>query len=712
MAKLAISNMFLGEYARLEQPLQKKVTQIADTFRSQSSAELNANSGLNLKSYANSRDPRAKTIRINDNFRGIVLAVENENLYVLTRILDHDAAEKWMINNEFRVNEATGALEVVDYSLLEGLEQEVEKEPASTSLFGHRKEKDFLRYGVDAKLLPLILSITSREDLDSLCVYMPENQGFALSYLADPISMEEVDRELATLSAGAEDVDTTDVSGAIERAISQSTFYVVEGEEDLTDVMSRPFAQWRTYLHKSQHELAYRPSYSGPAKVTGGAGTGKTVVAMHRAKALADQLDPRDGKQILFTTFTRNLADTIKADLRALSPDLLDVVDVIGLDQFAMQIVRDEEARAPGIATGQVMNKMWRDVVDELGVSFTPEFLAQEWRQIILAQGIDGRDRYLKTKRPGRGVALGKRDRAAVWGAIEAFLRKLSDANSRSFLQMADVAAGYLRSRSVKPYRHVIVDEAQDLHDSQWRMLRAAVAEQADDMFIVGDSHQRIYNNQGSLSSLGIETRGRSHRLRVNYRTSHEILKWALVLLGEDSYDDIDGGLDQTGGYYSRFHGPEPKTAGFKSGAAQTAAVVEQVRQWVDQGIAEHEIGIAARTNKPVEQLQTHLKSAGFDSQLYKQDHLGKEVPGVRLGTMHRFKGLEFRAVAVIDADDKSIPASWDVTPKEADQVQHREDLQRERCLLYVAVTRARDDLWIGWTGEPSRYLDGVVRDS
>jgi superfamily I DNA/RNA helicase len=254
----------------------------------------------------------------------------------------------------------------------------------------------------------------------------------------------------------------------------------------------------------------------------------------------------------------------------------------------------------------------------------------------------------------------------------------------------------------------VIVDEAQDLHETQWRMLRAAAAEEPNDLFIVGDSHQRIYDRRSSLSKVGINIRGRSHKLRINYRTTHEILRWSLQLLGTHSYDDLDEGAESHdfAGYHSFMHGPEPTLHGAVSRRAEIDALVGQVKQWNADGVDEEDIAVTARRGDDLDSVEKRLEAEGIQT-----CRLGRSVPtseGVRLGTMHRVKGLEFRCVAITGADDERIPEPRALTDKTADEVQHRLDLQREGCLLYVAATRAREDLWIGWSGRPSRYLGAV----
>lgn len=387
-----------------------------------------------------------------------------------------------------------------------------------------------------------------------------------------------------------------------------------------------------------------------------------------------------------------------------------DVVEILNVDRLAHRIVAEAEGKQPGYVSDETLMDLWDSTIEEHGYdNFLPAFLHQEWEQVILAQDLRSRDDYFTAARSGRGHRLDRKDRAKVWKVVEAVTEQLTGRNQRTYLQIAASAAGYLSQETVKPYGHVIVDEAQDLHESQWRLLRAAVDVAPNDMFLVGDSHQRIYDRRSSLSKVGIKITGRSKRLRINYRTTHEILRWSLAVLGEGDFDDLDEGTDNhdVAGYHSFLHGPSPTTAGFKSRPEMVTALVDHVAKWITDGVDPNEIGITGRTRGSFLAIEQQLRSAGI-----RCFRLGKDLKigeGVAIGTMHRLKGLEFRCVAVVDTDDESIPNRLTLTPASRDQTQHDHELRSERCLLYVACTRARDDLWVGWSGTPSRFIADLV---
>ncbi len=715
MAKLALSRDLLTEFARLEKRAQSRVSELADKFQRMTAQELRSAKGIHLESYNNGRDPRAKTIRIDSNHRGVVIDIGDDETYVLTHIGTHDQIDRWMMQNVSRVNEVTGAFEIVNVVAIEEAVEDTQnragQNAGATPIFAHRPEKDFRQLGVDLDLLPVLRVITSEEQLEALLKPLPQSQAEALICLT---GNEPVDVLFGQIAGDVDpgSVDTTDLAAALTAPASRSQFHVLTSEGELADMLALPLAQWRTYLHTSQQQLAYRPVYNGSVRVTGGAGTGKTVVAMHRAKALADQLsDAESGPQILFTTFTRNLSQVIERDLRLLGGgDLLEHVEVLNVDRLAYRIVQEAEGAQPRVIDGSALNDYWQDVIDEHGIEFTREFLHSEWEQVILAQGCLSRSDYFNAPRSGRGLRLDRRGRAEVWKAVELVNQRLATRNERTYLQLAQAAAGYLSTRAVKPYKHIVVDEAQDLHEQQWRLLRAAAPTGPNDLFIVGDSHQRIYDRKSSLSKVDINIRGRSHRLRINYRTTHEILGWALTLLGEGDFDDLDGGPDNHdfAGYHSYLHGDAPETSANRSKREQYEALALRVRSWVELGIAPEDIGIAVRAQGNVDAIRNAVL-AGSGQPAVTLDQNLEHGEGVRIGTMHRMKGLEFRAVAIADADDDTIPSRNALTARHADEVQYRADLQRELCLLYVACTRAREHLWIGWSGKPSRFLGPVL---
>ena len=478
----------------------------------------------------------------------------------------------------------------------------------------------------------------------------------------------------------------------------------VRDEEELRLILAHPFAAWRAFLHPSQHEIAYRVSYSGSAQVTGGPGTGKTVTVLHRAAVLAERAgQPGLPRPVLLTTFNGNLAESLHAQLDLLIPDaaVRDRIEVLNVDRLAYRVVKQARG-TPVLADERELRVRWARAAADAGLDLTPAFLKNEWEQVILAQDLRAEPAYLTCLRTGRGRPLSRAQRSQVWQVAERVMTELAAAGQSTHFQLADEAARLLRRPGAPRYRHILVDEAQDLHPAQWRLLRAAVDPGPDDLFIAADPHQRIYGNRVALASLRISVRGRSRRLSLNYRTTQEILAWALPLLGAGPVTGLDGEADSLLGYRSPMHGPRPQAWQAASRAGEFGLLAERVRSWLSAGLEPHAIGVTARSAALVREAREALEAAGIaTASLSGRSH----VPAVRTGTMHAMKGLEFQAVAVIGVEQGLVPEPGAVTPVTEDPLAHAQDLQRERCVLFVACTRARDHLHVSGTGEPSPFL-------
>ena len=470
----------------------------------------------------------------------------------------------------------------------------------------------------------------------------------------------------------------------------------VSGSEGLQLILAQPFVRWRTFLHPDQRQIAYHPGYSGPAQVTGGPGTGKTVTVLHRAAFLAERSGP-----ILVTTFAGNLAEALQAQLDLLihDPRIRRNIEILNVDRLAYRIVKQARG-TPVIADERTLRPRWVKAATE--TPFTPAFLKSEWEQVILAQDLRTEPAYLTCARIGRGRPLTKAQRSQVWPATQQVAAEIEAVGQTTHLQLANEATRLLRQAGTLAYRHILVDEAQDLHPSQWRLLRAAVAPGPDDLFIAADPHQRVYDNRVSLASLGISVRGRSRRLSLNYRTTQEILAWSVPLLGTDPVTGLDGEVDSLIGYRSPMHGPRPQHKLAVTRAEEFNFLAERIGAWLSDGIEPHAIGVAARSAALVREAREALRVAGIETVSLS----GRgDTKAVRAGTMHAMKGLEFQAVAVIGVEHGLVPEPAVVTPHAEDAVTHAQDLQRERCVVFVACTRARDHLYVSGTGQPSIFL-------
>ncbi len=711
MPRLAFAQSFWDGYDTLEKPVRAGVRKAMGKFQALSAAELNADKGLHLESVGNARDPRMRTIRITDFWRGVVLApADGSDVFLLVNVLPHDDAYTWAAKRLYSANSATRALEVRDAVALDELTPLYETAAANAPrlLFAHVSDGTLRELGLDDQVLRAARSLVDKAQLDAFSTLLPEDQLEVLQYLAEGFSAEEVYRDVVVArrpaDAPAEPVE--DLATVI--ANTPARIRLVTGPQELEEMLEKPFAAWRVFLHPSQRRVAYRTSYGGPVQVTGGPGTGKTVAALHRVKHL---LQRHENSRILLTTYTNALAAGLREMLGLLLDEdkrLLARVDVTTVDAYANSIVRTRSGATPRPIGDREQRQLWGKAVKQLDLPFTAQFLAQEYRHVILAQGIRDLDTYLAASRRGRGTGLGPASRRAVWSGVEQFEQFLHNRGETTHLQVCARAAEFLADGPA-PYSHVVVDEAQDLHPAQWRVLRAAVTSGPDDLFVTGDPHQRIYDSRVSLGSLGIATAGRSFRLRVNYRSTEEILTWSAQLLAPVTVDALEGeGTDSLTGYRSLLHGRHPQVRGYGTQQEETDALVERVQALLAGGLAPHEIGVCARFNLSLDAAEDKLKAFGIPV-LRVKGQFTPGTQGVRLASMHAMKGLEFRAVSVLGVNEGAVPFVREVTPREADPLQHDADLLRERCLLFVACTRARESLSVTSSGTPSPFLPHPV---
>ncbi|MEU1507082.1 UvrD-helicase domain-containing protein [Kitasatospora sp. NPDC005748] len=707
MPRLAFAHSFWDGYDTLEKPVRAGVRKAMAKFQALSAAELNADKGLHLESVENSRDPRMRTIRITGFWRGVVLAPDDgSDVFLLVNVLPHDDAYSWAAKRLYSANTATRALEVRNAVAIDQLTPMYEEAArrAPELLFEKVSDGTLRDLGVDDQVLRAVRSIADKAQLEAFATLLPEDQLEVLQYLAEGFTPEDVYRDVVAVRrpADAPSEPVEDLATVI--ANTSARIRIVTGAEELAEVLEKPFAAWRVFLHPSQRRVAFRTSYGGPVQVTGGPGTGKTVAALHRVKHL---LGRSADSRILLATYTNALASGLRDNLDLLldhDEALLGRVDVTTVDAYANGIVRGRDSRVPQPIGDREQQQLWGRVAKRLDLPFTERFLAQEYRHVVLGQNLHDLDSYLAASRNGRGTGLGPGRRKLLWQGVELFEQILRDRGETTHLGICARAADLL-SEQGPAYRHVVVDEAQDLHPAQWRVLRASVAAGPDDLFLTGDPHQRIYDSRVTLASLGIQTSGRSFRLRVNYRSTEEILAWSARLLAPVTVDALEGdGTDSLAGYRSLLHGRRPETHGYANRQQEVMALVAQVERWIAAGIVPGEIGVCARFNLALDKAEEKLKAAGVPIARVKGQALTGD-PGVRLATMHSMKGLEFRAVAVLGASTDAVPFPREITPADVDPLQHQSDLLRERCLLFVACTRAREALRVTWSGEPSAFL-------
>ncbi|AQS67005.1 UvrD-helicase domain-containing protein [Streptomyces pactum] len=705
---------------------------------------------------------RLWSARVNREWRALMIRLGGDD-WLLVSVKHRSHVHKNLDRLNYGINHITGAIEYVDLQVVEesvlrrGLTPPAAPVPAPTPvpapeparpkpseepegleepekpLFGAYTDEELADLGVAEPLIPIVRKLTTDDELLGLAEYAPRHTGEVLLRLRDGASYEEVMDEV-TAPVAVEEPERNLDSADWQAAVDRSQTVAITDDEFLQSILEEgDFGRWKIFLHPTQEKLVHR-RYSGPARVGGGPGTGKTIVALHRVCHLVRQLPPGHTKPVLFTTFNRNLAADLRSRLLSLGgPDVLARVDIAHVDQLATRIVSEAD---PGNAKRRIDDttalREWRDLLVEAGETrWSAEFLSDEWNQVILGQAVASRSDYFTVRRAGRGRSVTRAERVGIWQLAERFTQRLETKGLETHRQVAERAARLEMTRKAKidsrsreredrsgldnlhveagsgarlrhRYRHIVVDEAQDLSAAHWKMLRAMAPSEADDMFLVGDTHQRIYDNQVTLGSLGVHIRGRSSRLTLSYRTTREILRDAIRVLGDADYDDLDGDSDTLAGYRSVLHGPVPSLRGARSWDEEMDLVVQQLRAWHD--VPRESTAICVPTNDMVTQLAERLARHGITPTEITQDG-PRGDQGVHIGTMYRFKGLEYRCLVIAGVAEGLVPRASVDTWEHTDPSRHRRELHRARSLLFVAATRARDALAITWHGEPSRFL-------
>lgn len=696
---ISISQDFLEAFSNLPRAQQKKVRAFIEKFREDPTSP-----GINYETISGARDPNLRSVRIDQTYRGIVLKPDSGDVYVLLWVDHHDDAYAWAASKRVAIHPDTGVLQVVPASediapLVQASDAPPAEDPAG--VFGALRDRDLLRLGVPDVLIPIVRSVHTDDDLDRAAPHLPEEASEALYMIASGFTLADVDREFAWRGTAA--VDPDDFAAALRRPDSQRRFATVEGEDELAEMLDAPLDRWRVFLHPSQRSLVTMNA-NGPVRVLGGAGTGKTVVAMHRARWLVENVLDAPRQRVLFTTFTRNLAADIRAHLAALCPPaVLDRIDVVHLDGWLGEFLRGQTYPYVIDYTGHKTADLWKEALAKAPEGVSEDFLRDEWNEVVVASEAEDFAAYARADRTGRGTPLSRRGRKEIWPVFEEYRTLLDEHHLREpALAMQDARAFLQRDRSL-PYRSVVVDEAQDFGASAFRLIRALVPEAPHDLYLVGDAHQRIYASRVVLSHCGIDIRGRGRKLRINYRTTEQTRRWAVGLLAGHPIDDLDGGQDSHLGYRSLVHGAPPDILPFDSFAAEVDALAAFAESLSAQELAS--TCLVARTSRLVDQYDGALRARGVETYSVETDRPeDRTAPGLRLATMHRVKGLEFDRILIVAANDDVLPHPAAIGAS-SDDVGRAEAEVRERALLHVAATRARRSVRVSSHSTPSRFL-------
>ncbi len=696
-----IADSFTAALAKLTRDEQKAVK--TSVFDLQTNPE---HPGLQWHRIGDSKDPNFWSCRAGRDIR--IILHKTAQSFLLAYVGHHDDAYKWAERRRIEAHPKTGAIQVVE--VRERVEEVAPPRPVQRQLdlgdgidmlplgapkkgeavlcFGALDAGKLMSVGVPADWINDVLAATEDNFLD-IATHLPAEAAEAL---------------LELISTGVFNVPApVTVADPFQHPDAQRRFRMVENTVELEQALSFPWEKWIVFLHPSQRELVER-EFDGPVRVTGSAGTGKTVVALHRAARLADK---SHDARVLLTTFSDPLAVALGRRLKILVGDTSAVVPRIRVASFlgiARELYELIHAQQPAVAGADLVKSLLTKAAAAAGGEppITERFLHSEWTNAVDAWQVSSADAYAAVPRLGRKSRMGNKQRDRLWPIFETVQRQIAQRGLLTEAGVFRAVADHYRERSAKPFDNIIVDEAQDLGVPELRFLGTIASAAPDALFFTGDLGQRIFQQPFSWKALGVDVQGRSVTLNVNYRTSHQIREAADRLM-PGPVSDADGEKDDRRGAISVFNGPEPIVVLADDADAERRAVASFVRDALGEGVRPEEIALFVRTREIMARAREALKAAGctpFELTLHKEGPPGE----VRIGVMHLAKGLEFKAVAVIGCDEDQLPLRSRIEAV-ADEIELDDVYATERHLFYVACTRARDRLLVSGLRPGSEFL-------
>jgi Rad3-related DNA helicase len=688
-----IADTFTGSLARLTGDEQKAAKTTAFDLQVNP-----ASPGLSFHKLDKAKDKNFWSVRVSSDIRLIVHKTQGSLL--LCYVNHHDKAYEWAERRKLETHPKTGAAQLVEIRetvkevivpMYVQTELPAPRKAPKPPLFADKSDDELLGYGVPAEWLKDVRSATE-DTLLALADHLPAEAAEALLELATGGKPRVPEPVLADVSP-------------FEHPDAQRRFRVMTNVEELQRALDFPWEKWTVFLHPEQRQWVER-DYTGPARISGSAGTGKTIVALHRAVHLA-RANPE--ARVLLTTFSDTLANALHTKLKRLvgsEPRLAERIDVHSLNAIGLRLYKSH--RGPvSLASREAVRELIGEASKAVaGHKFSQHFLLTEWEQVVDAWQLETWESYRDVARLGRKTRLPEAQRTILWSIFEKVRAGLTERKLTTHAGLFTALASALAKSKHLPFDFAVVDEAQDISVAHLRFFAAMGADKPNVLFFAGDLGQRIFQQPFSWKSLGVDIRGRSRNLRINYRTSHQIRQQADRLLGPE-VADVDGNSEIRSDTVSVFNGPPPVIRVLKSEAEEAKSVGAWIAEQSKAEVLPHEFGVFVRSAAQMDRAQAAVKASGLPFKIL-DEHVETASGHVSISTMHLAKGLEFRAVVVMACDDEIIPLQERIETV-GDDADLQEVYDTERHLLYVACTRARDHLLVTSVDPASEFLDDLV---
>lgn len=690
--KVAITQTYLEAMQKLPKKIFKKATELFEKFKNNPTS-----SALNYEKIKDMKDENVRTLRVDQKYRAIVVFPTQGNTYTFVYVDDHDLAMDWARNKTFGKNILTDSIQMVDEKFFTEhftdsgkVNKNEENKPI---ILENYSEEELIGLGVPNLLIP---SLNFIKDSKSLNEYFKGRVSQDIIDILEYCLMQEpIDSIKEIFSQGNQQLENDN----LYNELSNSYVKVLTEDEDIKEVLSQGLDSWRIFLHPSQIKLVkgYGGNYKGPINIKGSAGTGKTVVAMHRAKYLLENIYKND--KILYTTFSKKLIKSVEYNLKNMcSMEELKRIDVKNIDALIADYLRKYEIKYR-IVTDSQRSELINEAIIRTNQEkqYTVNDIINEIDIVIKNNNIITLDDYLSISRIGAYKKAGKNQRLEMWDIYTEYLQILRDNELFEWWQMINVAIKILNEKKDYQYEAIIVDESQDLGMPEFRFLRAFIPEKENDLFIVGDVKQRIYNSYVNFSKCGINIRGnRSSILKINYRNTCEIGDLAVEVLKGNKYKDLDGERIDEHHNYSLLIGDNPILKDFDNLKDEYNYIIQEINNLLVEGYQLYEIAVVSRTNKYISDFVEFARNHGLKSCSLEEVDISNDM--FYYGTMHSIKGFEFRVVFVIGASEEELDLNYYVEKIDNDK-EKKSFITLTKSLLYVAITRAREMVYI--TGVP-----------